>query len=132
MQRVAVASPVREPSCSPDTPMTKGDAALPWNPSGRVEISLSPCTPIAQPCADWMRANLVAVGSRQPSRCGPAGHDEPSALIVQRMLDQMGRILPQQKPPRQQAHCKRPEAIRSTIFAMRQILRGVVLQSFER
>jgi len=38
------------------------------------------------------------------------------------MLDQMGRILPQQKPPRQQAHCKRPEAIRSTIFAMRQIL----------
>src|SRR5574337_77838 len=79
----------RERSCSPDTPMTRlrqgyGGA----NPGA---IAASPCTPIAQPCAGWMRANLIAVGLRpayaesygggNPGRCqlspDPIEHPHP-------------------------------------------------------
>src|SRR5574338_1168491 len=67
-----------EPSSSSCTSMTGETPALPWTPSGRVETALSPAPPspslrqgfgpAGQPCAEWMRANLVAVGSR-PGRC---------------------------------------------------------------
>ncbi len=41
----------------------RGASALPQDPHGRGDV-VSPPDPIDQPCAGWMRANLITVGLR--------------------------------------------------------------------
>lgn len=53
-----------EPSCSPDTPMTKGDCRSPLEPIAQGGAFALPLHPHDQPSRGLDAANVVAVGSR--------------------------------------------------------------------